>query len=325
MIRASARLLDRMGIHYHDGGRGLPAASVFFPEVWAGHGNHALTAMPTDQAGLGSRGLLQTAGFVLSDRPPTPHSFGLEGLVQEGIVRDRPTLRQHFYLEHVLPSPRSNRSADRGLRAWRGGAGLGRRPAATIGLGFGELCILGSAVRGAREPRDASEAIGRQRNRTGGRDFAEAWRPNATVRAAGPKSWPMPACVAAAIEGRTLGSAARCGWLAAIVLPRQAAGLIAAAMKASAAGPQKRQPNRFSRKDASQQAPEQLSTEAPLAPAAEGSMGSPRLYVVGQQLPHLRDQSGADPADRGADPRGELKDAFSGLEARPTEHFRLRG
>lgn len=147
------------------------------------------------------------------------HSFGLEGLVQEGSVRDVPTLRT-FLLEQALPQlARTDLPVAAGawkdagpppdwdrLRAW---------------------CLLGSAVRGAREPREASEAVGRQRLELSGRlhgGLAAEFN-----RRAAEAGWPRPACVAAAIEGRVLG-APREAVLAAIIYT-SAAGLVAAAVK----------------------------------------------------------------------------------------------
>jgi urease accessory protein len=147
------------------------------------------------------------------------HSFGLEGLVQAGAVRDVPTLRT-FLLEQALPQLArtdlpiaAGAWADAGtppdwerLRAW---------------------CLLGSAVRGAREPREAADAVGRQRLELAAR--LHGGLAAEFVRRAAADGRPTPACVAAAIEGRVLG-APQAAVLAGIIYT-SAAGLVAAAVK----------------------------------------------------------------------------------------------
>lgn len=148
------------------------------------------------------------------------HSFGLEGLVQAGVVYDRATLRT-FLLEFVLP-PLARTDLPIAARAWEA---AGTEPPDWARLR--ELSFLGSALRGARKPREASEAIGRQRLELaallhGG--LAQAFNELATR-----ENWPRPACVAAAIEGRVLG-APREAVLHALIYAA-AAGMISAAVK----------------------------------------------------------------------------------------------
>ena len=124
------------------------------------------------------------------------HSFGLEPLVQEGVVRDRATLRDFIFLS-ALPALRHT-ELPLAAHAWHafGGANWSR---------IGELCVLSSALKTAREARAASENIGRQR--------AEL---TATLRAhplaqeflthASAESWPHSASISAALEGRVLGA-----------------------------------------------------------------------------------------------------------------------
>jgi urease accessory protein len=164
-------------------------------------------------------GLLHTADSFY----PTgayAHSYGLEGLVQAGVVHDRATLRT-FLLDYVLP-PLAHTDLPIAAHAW---AAAGAEPPDWARLR--ELCLLGSALRGAREPREASEAIGRQRLELAallhGGLAAEF---NARAVAEG---WPRPACVAAAIEGRVLG-APREAVLHALIYAA-AAGMISAAVK----------------------------------------------------------------------------------------------
>jgi urease accessory protein len=147
------------------------------------------------------------------------HSFGLEGLVQEGAVRDLPTLRV-FLLEQALPQLAAT---DLPIAA---GAWTDAGPAPDWDR-LRDWCFLGSAVRGAREPREGSEAVGRQRLELAARlhgGLALEFNRRAVA-----EGWPRPACVAAAIEGRTLG-APQAAVLASIIYT-SAAGLVAAAVK----------------------------------------------------------------------------------------------
>jgi len=163
-------------------------------------------------------GLLQTADSFY----PTgayAHSLGLEGLVQSGVVRDRDTLRT-FLLEYALPAfARSDLPL--AAQAW---AAAGGEP---DWARLRECCFLGAALRGAREPREASRAIGRQRlalaaTLRGG--FADEFN-----RRAVEGDWPVPACLAAVVEGRTLGAPLE-AVLAAMVYSA-ATGFIAASIK----------------------------------------------------------------------------------------------
>src|SRR5688572_10243171 len=110
-------------------------------------------AAPSSNVALWLGGLLQT-GDSFYPTGSYAHSFGLEGLVQQGVVRDRATLRT-FLLRAVAPAlghvdlP----IAAHGCRAF--GAGNWQL--------IGELCLLSSALKTAREVRAASENIGRQR------------------------------------------------------------------------------------------------------------------------------------------------------------------
>ncbi|HXC02261.1 MAG TPA: urease accessory UreF family protein [Opitutaceae bacterium] len=147
------------------------------------------------------------------------HSFGLEGLAQENVVRDRATLRT-FLLEQVLPQL-AHTDLPVAAQAW---AAAGKP---TDWKRLREMCFLGSAMRGAREPREASEAIGRQRLELaallhGG--LAAKFNQRALAG-----SWPRLSCVAAAIEGRTLG--APCEAVLAAIIYSTTAGLIAASVK----------------------------------------------------------------------------------------------
>ncbi len=149
------------------------------------------------------------------------HSFGLEGLVQAGAVRDRATLRE-FLLGQAVPQL-GRTELPIAACAWDAAG------AAPDWETLRMLCELGAALRGTRELRAASAAIGAQRldfavtvHGTGG--LAEEFN-----RRAAAVGWPRPSCVAAAIEGRALG-APREAVLAAVLYGALSA-LVAAAVK----------------------------------------------------------------------------------------------
>lgn len=140
-------------------------------------------------------GLLQ-AGDSFYPTGGYAHSFGLEGLVQEGVIRDRPTLRAFLQLS-VLPALRQV-ELPLAAHAW---TELGQEnwPA------LGELCRLSSALRAPRELRAASENIGRQRAELAvllhSHPLAREYQ-----RRAAEAGWPHSAAVSAALEGRGLGA-----------------------------------------------------------------------------------------------------------------------
>lgn len=147
------------------------------------------------------------------------HSFGLEGLVHEGVIRDRATLRTYLF-GSALPTLQR---ADLPLlaHAWHA---FGARDWTAIG----ELCVLSSALKTAQEARTASENIGRQRA-----ELCASLHPASVgaeyvgrVQAAG---WPHAATVSAALEARVFGApleAAMAGYTYASL-----SSLLAAAMK----------------------------------------------------------------------------------------------
>jgi urease accessory protein len=140
-------------------------------------------------------GLLQ-AGDSFYPTGSYAHSFGLEGLVQEGVVRDRATLRE-FILRSALPALRQA-ELPLAAHAWRA---LGQPDWERVG----ELCVLSSALRTAAEARVASENIGRQRV-----ELAALLHGHALAREYLDRSsrggWPHAAAVSAALEGRVLGA-----------------------------------------------------------------------------------------------------------------------
>lgn len=149
------------------------------------------------------------------------HSFGLEGLVQAGAVRDRATLRE-FLLGQAVPQL-GRTELPIAARAWDAAG------ASSDWDTLRTLCVLGAALRGTRELRAASAAIGAQRL-----DFAVTVHGDAGLaaefnRRAASGGWPRPSCVAAAIEGRALG-APREAVLAAVLYGALSA-LVAAAVK----------------------------------------------------------------------------------------------
>jgi len=140
-------------------------------------------------------GLLQ-AGDSFYPTGSYAHSFGLEGLAQEGVVRDRETLRQFVFLS-VLPALRHT-ELPLAAQAWHA---LEKPDWDRVG----EICRLSSALKTAREARAAAENIGRQRaelmatlrNDPLARDY---------LRRAAAEGWPFSPAVSAALEGRVLGA-----------------------------------------------------------------------------------------------------------------------
>ncbi len=140
-------------------------------------------------------GLLQ-AGDSFYPTGSYAHSFGLEGLVQAGVVHDRATLKQFFQLSTLA----ALRQAELPLaaHAWRA---LGEADWAKVG----ELCQLSSALKTAREARMAADNIGRQRT-----ELMATMRQHPLaieyVRRATKETWPYSPAVAAALEGRVMGA-----------------------------------------------------------------------------------------------------------------------
>lgn len=137
--------------------------------------------------------LLQTADSAF----PTgayAHSFGLEGLVQSGAIQERSGLRT-FLLEQALPQL-ARCDLPVAARAWR----LCKEEPDWDKVK--ELCYLGSALKGTKETRSASEAVGKQRL-----EMAALLHGGLAVelkKRAAETGWPVPACVAAGLEGACL-------------------------------------------------------------------------------------------------------------------------
>lgn len=140
-------------------------------------------------------GLLQ-AGDSFYPTGSYAHSFGLEGLAQAGVVRDRETLRKFIFLSAV-PSLRQS-ELPLAAQAWRAFVG-------PDWIQIGELSRLSSALKPAREIRQASEAIGRQRT-----ELAAALQAHPLARAylehARAEDWPFSSAIAAALEGQVHGA-----------------------------------------------------------------------------------------------------------------------
>ena len=163
-------------------------------------------------------GLLQTADSFY----PTgsyAHSFGLEGLVQEGVIHDRETLRA-FLFHAAVPALR-HVDLPLATHAWRA---FGRQDWKAIG----ELCVMSSALKTARESRSASENIGRQRAELVA-SLHDSSLAREFLRRAAENTWPVAAPIAAALEGRTMGAPIE-GVLSGVYYTSVAA-LLSAAMK----------------------------------------------------------------------------------------------
>lgn len=147
------------------------------------------------------------------------HSFGLEGLVQAGVVRDAATLRT-FLFRSALPALQ-HAELPLAAHAWRA---LAARDWPQVG----RLCQLAAALKTAREARLAAENIGRQRA-----ELVLALHGDALAREflhrAGVGGWPHAPAISAALEGRVTGAPIE-AVLAGIVYSNTA-GLLAAAMK----------------------------------------------------------------------------------------------
>lgn len=151
------------------------------------------TRSATDAAWL--VGLLQ-AGDSFYPTGSYSHSFGLEGLVQQGVVHDRATLRDFIFLS-ALPALRHT-DLPLAAHAWRA---FGETDWPRVG----ELCVLSSALKTAREARAASENIGRQRA-----ELMATLRAHPLaqefLRRASTENWPHSSAISAALEGRVLGA-----------------------------------------------------------------------------------------------------------------------
>lgn len=157
---------------------------------------HSSSACPSaDSSFAWLCGLLQ-AGDSFYPTGSYAHSFGLEGLVQAGVIRDRETLRA-FLLQSTLPALRQS-ELPLAVHAWRAFASRNWQ-------GVGELCVLSAALKTAREARIAAENIGRQRAELAaklhGSPLAQEFLQHAAVQ-----RWPMSGAVSAAIEGHVLGA-----------------------------------------------------------------------------------------------------------------------
>jgi urease accessory protein len=165
-------------------------------------------------------GLLQ-AGDSFYPTGGYAHSFGLEGLVELGVVHDRETLRS-FFLLSALPTLRQ---AELPLAAH---AYAALDPAAPDWPRIAELCVLAHALKSPRELRLATDNIGRQRAELAARLHSHPLAAGYLSRAAA-ESWPFSAAVSAALEGRVLG--APCDAVLAGITYSSLSATLAAAMK----------------------------------------------------------------------------------------------
>jgi urease accessory protein len=138
-------------------------------------------------------GLLQ-AGDSFYPTGSYAHSFGLEGLVQASVVRDRDTLRE-FIFRSVLPSLRQA-ELPVAAHAWRALAG-------PDWAAVEELCRLSAALKAPRELREASAGIGRQRAELAARLHSHPLAQEFLDRASA-EGWPFSSAVSSALEGRVL-------------------------------------------------------------------------------------------------------------------------
>ncbi len=153
------------------------------------------TTVETPSSAAWLVGLLQ-AGDSFYPTGSYAHSFGLEALVQEGVVRDRATLRE-FIFRSTLPTLQ-NTELPLAAHAWRAFEGPDWKQ-------LGEICRLSSALKTAKEARFAAENIGRQRA-----ELMATLRESPVAREflqrATAETWPCSPAVSAALEGRVLGA-----------------------------------------------------------------------------------------------------------------------
>lgn len=210
-------------------------------------------------------GLLQ-AGDSYYPTGAYAHSFGLEGLVQAGVVRDRTTLREFVFLS-VLPNLRQ---AELPLAAH---AYAALEPAAPDWAKAGELCVLAHALKSAKEARAATENIGRQRAELTATLHAHPLAREYLTRAAA-EGWPFSSAISAALEGRVLGAPLEA--VLAGVMYASVAGLLAASMKVLRIGQNATQTLLT---EALAQAPE-LITAASVVPVDEIGWFNPWLDIA---------------------------------------------
>jgi urease accessory protein len=163
-------------------------------------------------------GLLQ-AGDSYYPTGSYAHSFGLEGLVQENVVRDRATLREFVFVS-VIPALQ-HAELPLAAHAWRA-------LAAPDWAQVAALSHLSAALKAPRELRAASAGIGRQRAELQATlrrsPLAEEF-----VRRAAAEGWPFSSAVSAALEGRVLGAPVAA--VSSGVFYASVASVLAAAMK----------------------------------------------------------------------------------------------
>ncbi len=164
-------------------------------------------------------GLLQ-AGDSFYPTGAYAHSYGLEGLVQAGVLRDVDSLRR-YNEQSVLPALERAELPVVAL-AWRA---LGE-PVDWDAVG--EVCVLASALKTTREVRVASHNVGRQRVELLARLRPDTLATTFLERVA-TAGWPHAATVAAALEGRVNG--APLGAVLGGVYYATISGQLAAAMK----------------------------------------------------------------------------------------------
>lgn len=140
-------------------------------------------------------GLLQ-AGDSFYPTGSYAHSFGLEGLVQANVVRDRATLRE-FLFRSVLPALRQS-ELPLAIHAWKA-------LEAEDWSRLGEIAQLSAALKTAREARLAAENIGRQRADLVA-NLRNCPRAKTYLELAAKEGWPFSPAISAALEGRALGA-----------------------------------------------------------------------------------------------------------------------
>ncbi|HEU5079336.1 MAG TPA: urease accessory UreF family protein [Opitutaceae bacterium] len=123
------------------------------------------------------------------------HSFGLEGLVEQGVVRDRETLREYVFAS-LIPALARNEMP----LACHASRGFAEQNWDLVG----EVSLLSAAIKSSREARVASENIGRQRA-----ELCASLHKSELAREYLERSqregWPYSSAVSCALEGHVIG------------------------------------------------------------------------------------------------------------------------
>lgn len=147
------------------------------------------------------------------------HSFGLEGLVQAGLVTDRASLRE-FVFASVIPSLLHN-ELPIAAQAWQAFATADWEQ-------IEKLSVLASALKTAKEARFCAENIGRQRAELCA-SLQESGLARTYLQRVQAGRWPTSPTISAALEGQVFQAPIEATLVS--IYYATIAGILAAAMK----------------------------------------------------------------------------------------------